>query len=229
MKKLLTIIIAVMLFALPAVAEGSVLTVRGTGIVNAEADMATIILGVREVSEDVATAQATVNEKIDGVVQALMDAGISIDDISTQSISIYPERDYSAAGNPITGYTAENTLAIRTNDIDNAGRYIDAAFSGGANELNDISFSAHDTTEESERALALALENARNKAEALAEASGMKLGAIRSIAEEAYGYDNGGALYERAADAAAGMTKVYASQLTVSASVTVEFELLPMD
>ena len=57
----------------------------------------------------------------------------------------------------------------------------------------------------------------------------MKLGAIRSIAEEAYGYDNGGALYERAADAAAGMTKVYASQLTVSASVTVEFELLPMD
>ena len=232
MKKALVIILALIMTLTGAMglAEAATLNVHGTGVVNVDADTATIILGVREVSKDVADAQRAVNTKIESVTQALMDMGIEPEDIHTSSISIYPEYDYDSMDQPIKGYTAENTISVTTRDVEHVGAYIDAAFGAGANAFNDISFSTSDLTDESRQALWLAVENGREKAEVLAAASGMKLGDIKCIVEEPNSYGDFDVRFAKA-EAAAGDagTPVYASKLQVSASVTIEYELLPKD
>lgn len=235
MKRIAILLIALMLMSVTCactLAEGAVLTVRGSGVVSMDADTATITLGVREVSDDVVSAQGTVNAKIASVIEKLLEMGVNVDDIHTWSISIYPNYDYSSVGEQVVGYTADNTLSVTTKDIDNVGAYIDAAFAAGANTFSDISFSASDAADENDMALKLAVENAAAKAAVLAEASGMKVVGMRSISEEMYGYAENGAKFARAvaeetADGAA--TRVYASQLQVSASVTVEYALEPIE
>ena len=54
-------------------------------------------------------------------------------------------------------------------------------FSAGANTLNGISFSASDTSEAKAEALREAVADAKNKADVLAEASGLKITGIESL------------------------------------------------
>ena len=107
---------------------------------------------------------------------------------------------------------------------------IERCAEAGANVFYDISFSASDTVEANNQALVLAIEHARNKAQVMAEAAGMKLGEVLSISEADYSYAENGALYAKAESAtdAAG-TQVYASPLKVSATVIVEFAMAQAD
>ena len=63
-------------------------------------------------------AQSTVNEKIAAIKQALLEAGAKESEINTDSINIYANYDYSDNTEVIVGYTANNTLSVRTTDID---------------------------------------------------------------------------------------------------------------
>lgn len=227
-KKVLAIVMAALL-ALSSVGalayEVGKVTVQGVGVVQLDADTVTICVGVREVSSDVASAQATVNERIDAIVKALADMGVGKDAVSTDSIGIYPNYDYSD-DEVITGYTAYNSLRVVVKDVDDAGAYIDAAFSAGANSLDYVDFSASDTAEAGSQALALAVESARAKAEVLAQAAGAQLGQIVEIVENPDGYYGDTTAYARVESAkdAGGGTQLLASKQQVTASVNVTFE-----
>ena len=196
MKKLLVLLTCVALLALcagPALAEGegTKLSVSGNGTVLVESDLAIVTVGVREASADVLVAQASVNEKIAAIKQALLDAGVQETEINTDSINIYANYDYSDNTEVIVGYTANNSLSVRTTDIDNVGALIDAAFAAGANTLDNVQFTVQDDSEAREQALTKAVEDARRKADVLAAAAGMQVTAIESIAESGvYTYDS---------------------------------------
>ena len=134
MKKMFAMLLCLAILALgtgAALAEGTKLTVSGSGTVLVESDLAVVTVGVREASTDVLVAQSTVNEKIAAIKQSLLDAGAKESEINTDSINIYANYDYSDNTEVIVGYTANNTLSVRTTDIDNVGALIDAAFAAG--------------------------------------------------------------------------------------------------
>lgn len=214
-------------FAAGAMAEEGVLTVQGNGAVHMDADRATITVGVREIADDVMAAQSLVNEKIDAILKQLTDMGVNMQDIYTDSINIYPKYDYSASEEKIVGYTAYNSISATTDDIDNVGTYIDAAFAAGANTLDNVVFSASDSQDAAYQALELAVKDASEKAKVLAEAAGMQLGGIVEIEEQSsYSYNSPTFRYAASsADSAAG-TQVIASQLQLSATVSVKYELI---
>ena len=65
MKRFFAVVLMLaMLLSCAAMAESAVLKVRGSGVVSVSADVARVVLGVREQSDDVRAAQASVNEKI---------------------------------------------------------------------------------------------------------------------------------------------------------------------
>ena len=106
----------------------------------------------------------------------------------------------------LSGYTASNSIEIRTTDIDSVGEIIDIAFAAGANELNAVNFSASNAGEAQQQALALAVENAMTKAQTLADAAGVGIGEVLSLEEQpSYGAATGAAYLnlreESAADA----------------------------
>ena len=234
MKKLLVLLTCVALLALcagPALAEGegTKLSVSGNGTVLVKSDLAIVTVGVREASADVLVAQATVNEKIAAIKQALLDAGVQETEINTDSINIYANYDYSDNTEVIVGYTANNSLSVRTTDIDNVGALIDAAFAAGANTLDNVQFTVQDDSEAREQALTKAVEDARRKADVLAAAVGMKVAAIESIAESGvYTYDsmrNFAQMDAAATEGSGAGTLVQAALVSVDASVSMDFIL----
>lgn len=234
MKKLLVLLTCVALLALcagPALAEGegTKLSVSGNGTVLVKSDLAIVTVGVREASADVLVAQATVNEKIAAIKQALLDAGVQETEINTDSINIYANYDYSDNTEVIVGYTANNSLSVRTTDIDNVGALIDAAFAAGANTLDNVQFTVQDDSEAREQALTKAVEDARRKADVLAAAVGMQVTAIESIAESGvYTYDsmrNFAQMDAAATEGSGAGTLVQAALVSVDASVSMDFIL----
>ena len=234
MKKLLVLLTCVALLALcagPALAEGegTKLSVSGNGTVLVKSDLAIVTVGVREASADVLVAQATVNEKIAAIKQALLDAGVQETEINTDSINIYANYDYSDNTEVIVGYTANNSLSVRTTDIDNVGALIDAAFAAGANTLDNVQFTVQDDSEAREQALTKAVEDARRKADVLAAAAGMQVTAIESIAESGvYTYDsmrNFAQMDAAATEESGAGTLVQAALVSVDASVSMDFIL----
>lgn len=224
-KLLVALLIAALGLTGAAMADAKV-TVQGSGTVLMDADRATIRVGVRETAADVIAAQSAVNERIQAVVEAMTAMGVDAGDIYTNMIGIYPNYDYSGETERITNYTAYNDISVITSDIADVGKYIDAAFEAGANTLDGVSFSASDTTDAVNQALALAMSNAMEKAKALAEAAGMELSGIDEI-RESYGYSGGNSpvMYARTESAKDAGTRVMASQLEITACVEVQFEL----
>ena len=143
------------------------------------------------------------------------------------SINIYANYDYSDNTEVIVGYTANNSLSVRTTDIDNVGALIDAAFAAGANTLDNVQFTVQDDSEAREQALTKAVEDARRKADVLAAAAGMQVTAIESIAESGvYTYDsmrNFAQMDAAATEESGAGTLVQAALVSVDASVLMDF------
>ena len=232
MKKMFAMLLCLAILALgtgAALADGTTLSVTGNGTVLVESDLAIVTVGVQETSKDVLEAQSTVNEKIAAIKQALLDAGVEESSINTDSINIYANYDYSDNTEVIVGYTARNSLSVRTTDMDNVGSLIDAAFAAGANTLDNVQFTVQDDSEAREQALTKAVEDARRKADVLAAAAGLQIASIASIAESGvYTYDsmrNYAMMDEAATESGGAGTLVQAALVSVDASVSMEFEL----
>ena len=233
MKKMFAILLCLAILALgtgAALADGTELSVTGSGTVLVESDLAIVTVGVQETSKDVLEAQSTVNEKIAAIKQALLDAGVEESSINTDSINIYANYDYSDNTEVIVGYTARNSLSVRTTDMDNVGSLIDAAFAAGANTLDNVQFTVQDDTQAREQALTMAVEDARRKADVLASAAGLQVASIESISEGGVSvYDS---MRNYAADtvmaaneSGSAGTLVQAALVSVDAMVSMEFEL----
>ncbi len=231
MKKIFAILLAFALTMSAAALADSELKVSGTGTVYMQADRASASLGITMTGEDLGELQKQANNTVAAVVAALEEAGLAKEDISTNYIYISPRYDYSGESERMVGYTINNSLTITTQDIDNIGAYIDAAFGAGANTFDSINFSVADDSEARNQALELAVRDAQRKAETIAAAAGQVLGGIEEICEGAqndyyYNAGSGGARYVSMESAAmdAGTT-VRAAQVNVTASVQITYEL----
>ena len=228
MKKLFVLFIALVMLLTAAAAQAeSKISVSGTGEIRVSADTAVISLGVNARDKDVLKAQQKVNESIAAIRAALTEQGVSEENINTEFINIYVTYDYRDDQEEVEAYNASSTLAIKVTEMDKVGALIDAAFSAGANTLNGISFSASDTSEAKAEALREAVADAKNKADVLAEASGLKITGIESLSEDGvYSYENNvGNVYAKmaVAEAADAGTAVQAAKLIVSASVSITY------
>jgi len=168
--------------ALGVAPEARTIRVSGVGEVRTEPDLATLQFAVETTG---ATAQQAGRENADlmeRVIQALVGAGVRREDISTSGYSLYPE--YASQARPgtdpptIRGYRAMNQVAVRTPTLERLGPLIDTGLEAGANRLSGVFFELRDTRMAQSQALRLAVEDARNSAETIAGALGVRLGAV---------------------------------------------------
>lgn len=225
MKKLgmmLLIMVLGVSFCASALADTEI-SATGNGQVVLVPDMATINMGVTATNADVGRALIEVNERLDKVREALSQGGVAAGDIAVSDISMYTQYDYTQSADTIIGYTVTHLLTVTVRDTAKLGGLIDSAISAGANQLNGVSLLASNNEDAYLKALALAVENARDHALAIAKAGGLTLGEIKDLKEAAdgYGYRNIEAV---AFDSGAGSTQVDLGSMTVSAAVNVVFE-----
>ncbi len=191
-------LLAATLLAAPAAAQQQPphaprVAVTGIGEVAIVPDMATVTLSVLRQAETARAALDAANEATAAVIAALKEEGIAARDLQTAGLSVQPDYVYPQPGGGaeaprIVGYRVANTVTARLRDLSRVGSVIDAAVTLGVNQGGDIAFGNADPKPAVEQARRLAVEDARARAEVLAQAAGVRLGALVEIVE-AGGYE----------------------------------------
>lgn len=153
--------------------------VTGQGKVTAVPDIITLSVGVESQEASVAMAQSRAAEAMGRVMTALTDNGVAEKDIQTQYFSIrqVTRWDREKEEEVVIGYRVTNTVTAKIRDIDKAGGIIDAvALAGGdLTRINNIGFSIDDPSGYYEEARELAMADAKDKANRLAELADVTL------------------------------------------------------
>ncbi|MBV9570443.1 MAG: SIMPL domain-containing protein [Alphaproteobacteria bacterium] len=228
MRRAGTIVLWGFLLAPGALAQNApqprLLTVSGIGEVKVKPNRATLSAGVVTDGKTAGAALAANSRAMNAVFDTLHRFGIPERAIQTSQLSVQPQYpNDSRQPRRVVGYQVSNTVSVTLDDIDKVGAAVDALVSSGANTLGDIAFSVRDAEPLQSQAREAAVKDAMARAETLARAAGVRLGPIQQISE-------GGSAGPpqpmiRMAMAADTMTPVAPGEETVSASVSVSWEI----
>ena len=201
------------------------LTMNGVGSAQIAPDMAEVTLGVVTEAKDAARAHADNAAQAARVQNAVKALGIAERDIQTTSYDFSPVYDVRDNGRSVTtGYTVTNAVVVRVRDLNNVGKVIDTALANGANRVDSLEFSASDTNEAKNTALADAARDARSKADAVARALGVHVVRVLTVHADAQSYTPRNFMpMMMAKEAYDAGTPISAGELSVKASVNVTY------
>ncbi len=156
---------------------------EGTGTAAGIPNIAKISFGVTKNAQIVKDAQNQVNSNIDTILKSLKSLGLEDKDIKTTNYSIYP--NYSGEIVQISGFTASQTIDLTIKKIDAVNQVVDAITTNGGNIIEQVYFDFDDNTKKKleDEARKEAVNNAKEKAQSLANASGISLGRIVNVDE----------------------------------------------
>jgi uncharacterized protein YggE len=191
MKKLLAIVVTILLLGAIAQAQPMSdrprtpsITVTGVATISAEPDQAEIDIGVVTQAKTVPDASKENAERVARVLVEVKKQLGKGDEVKTAGYSLAPNYRYPQGGKPeIVGYTASNTLRIKTTNLNIVGRLIDSAMQAGANTVNRLVFTLKDELAAQLDALKMASAKAKSKAEAVASSLGLKIVRIAAVNE----------------------------------------------
>lgn len=165
--------------------KGEPMMVSETGKVTAVPDIAKVSFGIEEQGQSLKQVQSAVNTKSKNLTDALKKLGINEKDIKTTNYSVSPEYDYQSTPFRINGYRVSSNYEVKITDFEVVNDVLVAATSAGANVIGNISFEVNDETKAkiTQEAREEAVKLAKEKAEGLAKAGGIKLGKIINISE----------------------------------------------
>lgn len=204
------------------------ITVSGAGQASGTPDVAYISLGVDTVNANVSEAVSQANTTMQQIIKAIQDAGVAAEDIQTVSFNVYPEDkfDQNGASTGQRNYRVNNMLSVTVRDINKVSDIIQAGLNAGATSVNGLSFGIADTTSLEQEARTKAVENARSRAQNLADALGVTLGAP-IIISETFGGGPGPVMYDAAAVGMGGAgPQITPGQLNVSVQVNITFAIV---
>lgn len=159
------------------------ITIEGQGKVQAIPDVAAVDIGLNTEKADVKTAQRENTEKMNAITKQIKGLGVEDKDIQTTNYQIYPRYDYTQSGQKLRGYQVSQSARIKIRDLSKIGAILAAVGESGANQVSGVSFTIDDPEVLRQQAREKALENAKAKAEALANKAGVRLGKIVSFSE----------------------------------------------
>ena len=198
-------------------------------------DIAQVEYSVRTEAGDAAACQQKNTEAVSQVIELLK--SLNVDEASIQTSDYYMNPVYNYSGNTprVTGYEAVTTLTVSDLPIDGLDEILSKSVSNGINTIRSITYQASRYDESYQQALTSAVESARRKAEALAEAAGCQVGPVISIRETS-GYSEARysdqALTNRYASAKQEMSMaledsvgIMPGEIQVEAGIVVEYQI----
>jgi len=204
--------------------------VNGTGEVTVTPDVATISLGITAQAQAVADAQSQATDAMNNVLTTLADNGVDDKDIQVQrySISQVTRWDQDKQEEIVIGYRVTHTVNAKIRDIEKAGSIIDAVVIAGGDltRIQGISLSLDDPTAYYDEAREKAMDDAKAKAEQLADLAGVNLGKPTYVSEGTiYVPDQRGATYYESAVPAAISPTISPGEMDITLTVQVAYPI----
>jgi uncharacterized protein len=208
----------------PSQPEGRII-VTGAGSIHVPPDFAQIRSGATSRAKTVKEGSAANSKLMDAIIATLSDSGIAPADIQTSWFSIQPVYAPPRPGvePSLSGYSVSNQVEVTIRQISKLGDILDRLVSAGATDVGNIAFLISDPSKALDQFREAAVADARHKAELYARASGVSLGRVLSITEDA-GYAPPIPLASRAAAAAA--VPITTGEDTLRARITVGYEIV---
>lgn len=197
---------------------GRTITVSGTGKVSTVPDQAQFCFDVENHADTPGEASTANAADAAALIKALKDAGVASKDLQTQNVSVSPE--YNEAGTKVIGYLATNSVCATTS-VSDAGATVDAALKAGADRVDGPTLTKAESDKLYDNALRAAVANALERAQVLADAAGVKVGAVVSIDETSE--PSGPIAYDMALTASP--TPIEPGTQDVEATVTVVYSI----
>ncbi len=176
---------------LPAVAQTSppaepvpVVVTGGEGIVKAVPDRAFVTITAESRAANPRDAQNRNAEQMKPVLAKLRAAGVPEDAIRTTSYELHMEYDWVRERRVPKGYVARNSVEVRVDEIEKLGELLGIAVSAGATDVGGIRFDLKNRDKLERDALRLAVQDARARGEAIADAAGQTIQGVLRIEEQ---------------------------------------------
>ncbi|OGH11382.1 MAG: hypothetical protein A3B38_00960 [Candidatus Levybacteria bacterium RIFCSPLOWO2_01_FULL_36_13] len=158
----------------------------GEGEATAVPDEATISVGVTKNASSVDEAQKQANTVANKLISDLKKLGILDKDIKTTNYNVNPNYEIQPlmpTRGGQSGYSVTQNIEVKIKPIENVNKVIDLATKDGANLVGGVNFTFSDELQKNleEKATKEAVENAKEKAQILASAAGVRLGKIINV------------------------------------------------
>jgi uncharacterized protein YggE len=210
-----------------ALAAGAV----GSSQINPESGKATMELRVSVSALTAAEASRLSVEKARKVADVIMGkfAGKAAVKITQGMLQPEHEQQMGNQSQVMIGYQASNSISVETTGIDQVGILIDAAIGAGANRASFVNFNLRDDSKVRSEAFTNACKDAQLKANAAAQALGLRLRRVVKITSAGdfmpQQFQQGYAPMAMSSLSQSVATPIKPGELTMQATVTVIYEL----
>ena len=217
------------------------ITASGRGEVPVTPDRATVLVSVESRAASAAAAAADNSTRMSAVLEALRRTGLAQGDITTSMYTVGqdfrqfrmgPQGPESPSA-PVQ-FLARNTVRASVRRLADVGKVIDASLSAGATSITSVQFSSPSTDDARRNAVGIAVAQAQKDAEAIARASGGRLGRLLSMSStgpgsafQTYGSDTYFPIEAGGMAASMYPTMINPRDQTVAASVFGRWEFVP--
>lgn len=162
------------------------IVVNGFGEIESVPDISTINFTVRStsVSNDTESLQEEVAKKTNAVFVKLKELGIEDKDMKTSNYSVNPKYDYSNGRSNVVGYEASESVDVKIRNTENVSKILDILAVEKVTEVYGPNFEVDDIQSVKNKARDIAIKDAKEKANNLAKALGVKIKRIISYSDD---------------------------------------------
>ena len=161
--------------------DNRTVTVTGVGTASAEPELAGVHVGFKTYGATLGSAYKSASDMSNGIVKALMDAGVTKNEIESPSQSVQGLAEYELKNLPSSlkgmKYRATQSWIVKV-PVKDAARILDVAIQAGAGDSGQVDWLMKDSTLLERAAVAKATARVRALAEEMAQGLGVKLGVL---------------------------------------------------
>lgn len=188
MRSILIIVIISTVMSLPVLAhEPAVIedhiSVQGVGEIEQEPDQAILNISITAQKPTLVEAKREADKKYSAVLKHIKEAKIDDKNIKATRINAQPQYQWSNNKRVYKGEKVSRSLSITINDLDKVPNLMQAIVEGGVSTIDGINTGFQNRSQLTQQALGLAADDAKSKAEFLAERLGRSLGQAYLITE----------------------------------------------
>lgn len=178
---LLTMMAAVLLTSAAAAETPAGIHVSGRGTLEVAPDMGQVQLHVRREGTRASALKAELDEVVAAVLKLTRTLHIDQRDVIATALSITPRYQRRENESVVEGLVASRRIEITLRDLDQYGDLLNESLALGVNNTDPISLDSSERADLEDRALALAMADARNEASKVAAGFEVQLGPVTDV------------------------------------------------
>lgn len=167
---------------------GPHVSVQGEAKVEVVPDQLAVQFSVTQTAGEVTDATGSVNRRTAAALQAARDAGVLDEDLRALAVSVQPQWDWRAGEQTFRGHQAMRVVRMMVRDIDAWPALLNALVEAGVDRVDSVEPSHSNQQMIARQALRTAVEDARARADVLADAAGSEIADVYSMAETGRNY-----------------------------------------